>query len=68
MEERKNVSITVLLPAGRLPLEIMATAQQLASEYAFGIYLTTAQNLRLISVPEAAADDVKAKLEELQAQ
>jgi dissimilatory sulfite reductase (desulfoviridin) alpha/beta subunit len=62
MEDPKKISITVLLPAGRLPLDIMAAAHQLASEYSFGIYLSTAQNLRLISVPENAAEVVKSKL------
>ncbi len=62
MENLEKVSITVLLPAGRLPLDIMATAHQLASEYSFDIYLSNAQNLRLMGVPGNVADAVKAKL------
>ncbi|WP_136809227.1 nitrite reductase [Desulfosediminicola flagellatus] len=65
MEESKTVSITVLVPAGRLPLDIMEAASKLASEYSFGIYLSTAQNLRLIDVPADAADAIKAQLAEL---
>jgi dissimilatory sulfite reductase (desulfoviridin) alpha/beta subunit len=62
MENLEKVSITVLLPAGRLPLDMMATAHQLASEYSFEIYLSNAQNLRLIGVPASAADVVKTRL------
>lgn len=65
MEEKKTVSITILLPAGRLPLEVMEAAHGLANEYSFGIYLSTAQNLRLISVPEEVADTVKGRLSAL---
>jgi len=62
MREVKNVSITVLLPAGLLPLELMAVAHRLAEEYSLRIYLSTAQNLRLIDVPEDAAEKIKAEL------
>ncbi len=62
MDEQKNVSITVLMPAGLLPLPLMEAVHQLADHYGFGIYLSTLQNLRLIDVPADAADDVKAKL------
>ena len=62
MSESKTQSITVLVPAGRLPLDIKEAANRLAIENSFGIYLSTAQNLRLIDVPEAAVDDVKKEL------
>ncbi len=65
MSVENSVSITVLLPAGRLPLDVMEKAQQLAREYGFGIYLSTAQNLRLINVPESDADTVKMALKKL---
>ena len=59
MGQEKNVSITILLPAGRLPLGIMAIAHRLASQHSFGVYLSLLQNLRLIDVPENVAEDVK---------
>lgn len=62
MSQHKSVNITVLLVAGRLPLDIMAEANRLAEEHGFSIYFSTAQNLRLIDVPEMAADDVKSAL------
>jgi dissimilatory sulfite reductase (desulfoviridin) alpha/beta subunit len=62
MDETKKVSITVLLPAGRLPLDIMEAVHRLAKQYGFGLYLSTLQNLRLIDVPEEAAETVKAQL------
>ncbi len=57
-----GVSITVLLPAGRLPLDMMKTAHGLAEQYGFGIYLSLTQNMRLINVPESAVDHVKKEL------
>lgn len=65
MNSEKRVSITVLLPAGRLPLDVMEETQKLAQEHGFGIYLSTAQNLRLIDVPESDADTVKTSLKKL---
>ena len=58
----EGVSITVLLPAGRLPLDIMKKAQELAEHHDFGIYLSLMQNMRLINVPESAVDHVKKEL------
>jgi dissimilatory sulfite reductase (desulfoviridin) alpha/beta subunit len=65
MNAENRVSITVLIPAGSLPLDVMETAGQLAKKYGFGIYLSTAQNLRLIDVPESDADTVKKTLKKL---
>jgi len=61
-EPSAGVSITVLLPAGRLPLDIMEAANGLAKQYDFGIYLSLTQNMRLINVPESAVDHVKNEL------
>ena len=57
-----GVSITVLLPAGRLPLDVMKAAHDLAEKYNFGIYLSLSQNLRLINVPESEVEKIKEKL------
>ncbi len=65
MNTENSVSLTVLLPAGRLPLDVMETAQQLALKHGFGIYLSTAQNLRLVEVPKSDVDTVKMTLNEL---
>ena len=62
MSTEKKVSITILLPAGRLPLNIMKTVQQLAEKHSFRIYLSTLQNLRLTDVPEDAAEGIKEAL------
>ncbi len=59
------MNITVLLPAGRLPLPVMAKAHELAARHGLGVYLSLAQNLRLINVPEEAADQIKVELAEL---
>ena len=57
-----GVSITVLLPAGRLPIDLMKAIQELATKYSFGIYCSLMQNIRLINVPEDAAEQVKNEL------
>lgn len=61
-DNSSGVSITVLLPAGRLPLDIMKTAHELAEKYHFGIYCSLAQNMRMINVPESAVDHVRKEL------
>jgi len=60
-----GVSITVLLPAGRLPLDMMKTTHSLAEKYGFGVYLSLTQNMRLINVPESAVDHVKKEISAL---
>lgn len=55
----KKISVTVLLPAGRLPLEIMLEAHRLAEKYCLGIYLSTMQNLRFTDVPESVVEELK---------
>ncbi|MBU0945134.1 MAG: nitrite reductase [Proteobacteria bacterium] len=62
MNTENKVSITILVPAGRLPLEIMKTVSQLAEKHSFHLYLSISQNLRLIDVPESAAEEIKATL------
>ncbi len=62
MTDEKKISVTVLLPAGRLPLDIMAKAHELAVKYDLGVYCSLAQNLRLLNVPESAVDTVKQAL------
>lgn len=54
-----------MLPAGRLPLEVMQKAHDLASEHGLEIYLSTAQNLRILGVPMGLEEKVKAPLAEL---
>ncbi len=61
-EGASGVSITLLLPAGRLPLDMMQAAHDLAEQYGFGIYLSLTQNMRLINVPESAVSQVKETL------
>jgi len=67
-DESSGVSITVLLPAGRLPLDLMQAAHGLAEKHGFGIYLSLTQNIRLINVPESAVEAVKTDLAALGAE
>lgn len=58
----EKISITLLLPAGRLPLDIMQMVHDLADRYDLDIYLSTLQNLRLLNVPQEAAAEIKSAL------
>lgn len=62
MSYDKKASITVLLPAGRLPLEVMDKAHSLAEKYSLKMYLSNAQNLKMVEIPETALEDVKTSL------
>lgn len=65
MSSTENVHITVILPAGRLPLDIMSKAQEIAAEHDLEVFITTAQNIRLLSVPAEKVDGIKDALSEL---
>jgi dissimilatory sulfite reductase (desulfoviridin) alpha/beta subunit len=57
-----GISITVLLPSGRLSLDIMKATHDLATKYGFSIYCSLSQNIRLINVPETAVNPIKKEL------
>ena len=65
MSEAKKAGLTILLPAGRLPLDIMAKTQEMAKKYAFNIYLSNAQNLKILDIPEVLLEEVKDELSSL---
>ena len=54
-----TTNITILLPAGRLPLEVMSRAHELARANGLIVYLTNEQNLRLLDVPEDKAPEIR---------
>ncbi|MCX5865833.1 MAG: nitrite reductase, partial [Deltaproteobacteria bacterium] len=60
--------LTILLPAGRLPLALMAKAHELAEKYQLGIYLSTLQNLRLMGIREEDLPVLRGELAALGAQ
>jgi NAD(P)H-nitrite reductase large subunit len=68
MSNEEKTSITVLLPGGRLPLEIMDAALQIARKHQLGIYLSTLQNLRFLDVPVTLVDEIKKPLAALGAE
>ncbi|PIE64130.1 MAG: nitrite reductase [Desulfobacterales bacterium] len=61
-EQTKTISLVMRIPAGRISLDVMKEACQIAEEYNLEIYLTTQQNLRLNNVPEHAVESIKAKI------
>lgn len=63
-----STRLTILLPAGRLPLAIMAKANELAEKYHLEIYLSTLQNLRLMGIREEDLPAIRDELAALGAQ
>jgi NAD(P)H-nitrite reductase large subunit len=55
-------SITVLLPAGRLPRLLLDEVAELMRDYPFELYLSTVQNLRLIKVREEDVEAIRSRL------
>ncbi len=60
-DKNETVHITIVLPFGELPLDIMNKAYEIAERHNLTVYLTTSQNLRILSVPKEIADSVKAE-------
>ncbi len=61
----ETTNITVLLPAGRLPLNVMDRALELARKHHLSVYLTNEQNLRLLDVPADQAEMIKDEIASL---
>lgn len=61
-EPKSKTRLTILLPAGRLPLPVMAKATELAQRHNLEVYLSTAQNLRLMGINEADLPAIRAEL------
>lgn len=53
------MSVTVLLQAGRLPLDILAKVHEFADRYGLELYCSTMQNIRLLEVPESKVQEIK---------
>lgn len=62
--DTKKVNLTVLLPAGRVPLNLLDKVNGIAQKFGLEIYLSTAQNLRLMSIREQDLDEIKQELAE----
>lgn len=63
-----STRLTILLPAGRLPLAVMDKVNALAKKYHLEIYLSTAQNLRLMGIREEDLPVIREELAALGAQ
>jgi len=62
MKATEKISVTILLPAGLLPLEIMAEVQEIAKQYQLRIYLSSQQNIRLTEIKECDLESIKSRL------
>lgn len=60
--------LTILLPAGRLPRDILAKVNELAERYPMEVYLSTMQNLRLMGIREEDLPVIREELAALGAQ
>lgn len=59
-------TLTILLPGGALPKDLLARINELAGRFAFELYLSTAQNLRLYGIAPDDLEALKAELASLQ--
>jgi len=64
-QEKTTTRLTILLPAGRLPHEVMAKVNELAHKYNLEVYLSTAQNLRLMGIREEDLGRIRNELQPL---
>lgn len=55
-------TLTVLLPGGALPKALLAKVSELSGRFAFEVYLSTAQNLRLYGIAPDDLEPLKAEL------
>ncbi len=58
----KKMSVTVLLPAGRLSRDILAKIYTFVDKYGLELYCSTMQNIRLLDVPESKVQEIKDEL------
>lgn len=59
-------TLTILLPGGALPKGLLTRLSELAGRFAFELYLSTAQNLRLYGIAPDDLEALKAELASLQ--
>lgn len=57
-----KAKLTILLPAGQLPLGLMEAVRQLVAAHSLSVYLTNRQNLRLTDIPEHSLEQVRQEL------
>jgi sulfite reductase beta subunit-like hemoprotein len=61
-KQQPKKSITILLPAGMVPPELFSLVNDLAHTYKLGIYLSTAQNIRLLDVRDEDEEEIRVAL------
>lgn len=55
-------TLTILLPGGSLPFDVLGKVNELAAKFKFALYLSTAQNLRLYNIPDSDFEAIKSQL------
>lgn len=63
-----TASLTILLPAGRVPHALLSKVNELARQYQLEIYCSTAQNMRLLGIKEEDVAEIKSQLAAVGAQ
>lgn len=58
----ETTRLTILLPAGRLPLGLLSKVNDVAQKYQLELYCSTAQNLRVMGIKEDDLPEVKKQL------
>ncbi len=61
-------SITILVPAGLVLADIFDKVNELAKKYELAVYLSTAQNIRILNVQDENEEAIKAELQKVGAE
>ncbi len=61
-QKKETKSLTVLLQAGHLPPDLLRVVDKLTEKLGLRLYLSTAQNLRLMEIPLEQEEMVRAEL------
>lgn len=61
-EKKAPPQLTVLLTAGRIPTRLLTEIHDLVRQYGLSLYLTTAQNMRLLGMREEDLPEIEHRL------
>lgn len=62
VKNAKTAGLTILLPAGRMPLDLLNKVNEIAQKCRLELYCSTAQNLRLMGIKEDDLPEIKKEL------
>lgn len=60
--KKSPIQLTVLLTAGRVPTRLLSEVHDVVRQFGLSLYLTTAQNLRLLGMREQDIEEIRERL------